>query len=170
MTGEKKVNMDSRSEDFLTPLMWASMKGHIERMKLLIQSGVERFAKGRTALQLVLASNRMIISCRPGGKIRWRCMQGRPELRTLLTNPPTTYKYEAIVCFGRSIANLEIMKLLHDRRHGRQPCRSFQRLVEPAMVLLDTKESKGSLSLSLSRRDLANAKDDESSRVGGHPF
>ena len=56
------VNVDSRSDNFKTPLMRAAMSGHVECMKLLKHFGADAFAvdaKGRTVLHLAVASNRL---------------------------------------------------------------------------------------------------------------
>ena len=60
---KEKVNVDSRSDNFKTPLMRAAMNGHVECMKLLKQSGADEIAvdaKGRTALHIAVASNRLV--------------------------------------------------------------------------------------------------------------
>ena len=60
---KEKVNVDSRSDNFKTPLMRAAMNGHIECMKLLKQYGADEIAvdaKGRTALHIAVASNRLV--------------------------------------------------------------------------------------------------------------
>lgn len=59
---KEKVNVDSRSDNFKTPLMRAAMNGHIECMKLLKRSGADEIAvdaNGRTALHIAVASNRL---------------------------------------------------------------------------------------------------------------
>ncbi len=59
---KQKVNVDSRSDNFKTPLMRAVMNGHIDCMKLLKQSGADEVAvdaKGRTVLHMAVASNRL---------------------------------------------------------------------------------------------------------------
>lgn len=59
---KEKVNVDSRSDNFKTPLMRAAMNGHIECMELLKQSGADEIAvdaKGRTVLHIAVASNRL---------------------------------------------------------------------------------------------------------------
>ena len=59
---EEKVNVDSRSDKFKTPLMRAAMNGHIECMKLLKQFGADEIAvdaKGRTVLHIAVACNRL---------------------------------------------------------------------------------------------------------------
>ena len=56
------VNVDSRSDNFKTPLMRAAMNGHVECMKLLKRYGADASAvdaKGRTVLHLAVASNRL---------------------------------------------------------------------------------------------------------------
>lgn len=59
---KEKVNVDSRSDSFKTPLMRAAMNGHIECMKLLKQFGADELAvdaKGRNALHIAVASSRL---------------------------------------------------------------------------------------------------------------
>ena len=59
---KEKINVDFRSDNYKTPLMRAAMNGHIECMKLLKQFGADEVAvdaKGRTALHLAVASNRL---------------------------------------------------------------------------------------------------------------
>ena len=59
---KEKVNVDSRSDNFKTPLMRAALNGHIECMKMLRQSGADEFAvdaRGRTVLHLAVATNRL---------------------------------------------------------------------------------------------------------------
>ena len=59
---KEKVTVDSRSDNFKTPLMRAAMNGHIECMKLLKQSGADEFAvdaRGRTSLHIAVAGNRL---------------------------------------------------------------------------------------------------------------
>ena len=61
---KEKVNVDSRSDNFKTPLMRAAMNGHIECMSLLKQSGADEVAvdaKGRTALHIAVASSRLAV-------------------------------------------------------------------------------------------------------------
>ena len=74
---KEKVNVDSRSDNFKTPLMRAAMNGHIECMKLLKQSGADEVAvdaKGRTALHIAVASNRLVA-------VRW-LLENYPPPRT----------------------------------------------------------------------------------------
>ena len=57
---KEKVNVDSRSDNFKTPLMRAAMNGQVECMKLLKEFGADEVAvdaKGRTALHIAVASN-----------------------------------------------------------------------------------------------------------------
>lgn len=61
---KEKVNVDSRSENFKTPLMRAAMNGHIECMKVLKQSGADEVAvdaKGKTVLHMAVASNQLAV-------------------------------------------------------------------------------------------------------------
>lgn len=58
----ERVNVDSRSENYQTPLMRAARNGHLECLKLLKQNGADALAvdaKGRTALHLAVASNQV---------------------------------------------------------------------------------------------------------------
>ena len=60
----ERVNVEFRSDNFKTPLMRAAMNGHIECMKLLKQFGADELAvdaKGRTALHIAVAGNRLAV-------------------------------------------------------------------------------------------------------------
>ena len=60
----EKVNVEFRSDNFKTPLMRAAMNGHIECMELLKQFGADEVAvdiKGRTALHIAVAGNRLAV-------------------------------------------------------------------------------------------------------------
>ena len=61
---KEKVNVDSRSDNFKTPLMRAAMNGQIDCMKLLKQFGADEVAvdaNGKTVLHIAVASNRLAV-------------------------------------------------------------------------------------------------------------
>ena len=61
---KERVNVDSRSDNYKTPLMRAAMNGQIECMKLLKHFGADEFAvdaKGKTVLHIAVASNRLAV-------------------------------------------------------------------------------------------------------------
>ena len=79
------VNVDSRSDNFKTPLMRAAMSGHIECMKLLKHSGADAFAvdaKGRTVLHLAVASNRL-------AAVKWLLENYPPPTPDMLRQRPS---------------------------------------------------------------------------------
>ena len=64
---KEKVNVDSRSDNFKTPLMRAAMNGHIGCLKLLKQFGADEVAvdaSGRTVLHIAVANNQLAV-------VRW---------------------------------------------------------------------------------------------------
>ena len=79
------VNVDSRSDNFKTPLMRAAMSGHVECMKLLKHCGADAFAvdaKGRTVLHLAVASNRL-------AAVKWLLENYPPPTPDLLRQRPS---------------------------------------------------------------------------------
>ena len=79
------VDVDSRSDNFKTPLMRAAMSGHVECMKLLKHSGADAFAvdaKGRTVLHLAVASNRLAV-------VKWLLENYPPPTTDLLRQRPS---------------------------------------------------------------------------------
>ena len=85
---KEKGNVDSRSDNFKTPLMRAAMNGHIECMSLLKDSGADEVAvdaKGRTALHIAIASNRLEV-------VKW-------FLKTYPPPRPDSLKYRPSMLF-----------------------------------------------------------------------
>ena len=61
---KEKVNVDSRSDNFKTPLMRAAMNGHIACLNLLKQFGADEVAvdaSGRTVLHIAVANNQLAV-------------------------------------------------------------------------------------------------------------
>ena len=82
---KEKVNVNSRSDSFKTPLMRAAMNGHIECMKLLKQSGADEFAvdaKERTALHMAVASSQLAV-------VKWLLENYLPPKADLLRHRPS---------------------------------------------------------------------------------
>lgn len=100
---KEKVNVDSRSDNFKTPLMRAAMNGHIECMKLLKQSGADEVAvdaKGRTVLHLAVASNRL-------AAVKWLIENYPPPRPDLLRHRPSIlFRATDVVKGVRSQKNL----------------------------------------------------------------
>lgn len=100
---KEKVNVDSRSDNFKTPLMRAAMNGHIECMELLKQSGADEVAvdaKGRTALHIAVASNRLVA-------VKW-LLENYPPPRpdSLRHRPSILFRATDVVKGVRSQKNL----------------------------------------------------------------
>lgn len=100
---KEKVNVDSRSDNFKTPLMRAAMNGHIECMKVLKESGADEVAvdaKGRTALHIAVASNRLVA-------VKW-LLENYPPLRSesLKHRPSMLFRATDVVKGVRSQKNL----------------------------------------------------------------
>lgn len=100
---KEKVNVDSRSDNFRTPLMRAAMNGHVECMKLLKQSGADEFAvdaKGRTALHIAVASNQLLA-------VKW-LLENYPPPRpdSLKHRPSILFRATDVVKGVRSQKNL----------------------------------------------------------------
>ena len=82
---QHNVNVDSRSDDFKTPLMRSAINGHIECMKLLKQFGADEVAvdaKGRTALHIAVASNQSKV-------VQWLLKSFPPPNTDLLRHRPS---------------------------------------------------------------------------------
>lgn len=82
---KEKVNVDSRSDSFKTPLMRAAMNGHIECMKILKQFGADELAvdaKGRTALHIAVASGQLAL-------VKWLLKNYPPPKADLLRHRPS---------------------------------------------------------------------------------
>ena len=100
---KEKVNVDSRSDNFKTPLMRAAVNGHVECMKLLKQSGADEVAvdaKGRTALHIAVASNRLVA-------VKW-LLENYPSPRpdSLKHRPSILFRATDVVKGVRSQKNL----------------------------------------------------------------
>ena len=100
---KERVNVDSRSDNFKTPLMRAAMSGHVECMKLLKHSGADEIAvdaKGRTALHLAVASNRL-------AAVKWLLENYPPPTPDLLRQRPSIlFRATDLVKSVRSQKNL----------------------------------------------------------------
>ena len=100
---KERVNVDSRSDNFKTPLMRAAMSGHVECMKLLKHSGADEIAvdaKGRTALHLAVASNRL-------AAVKWLLENYPPPIPDLLRQRPSIlFRATDVVKSVRSQKNL----------------------------------------------------------------
>lgn len=100
---KEKVNVDSRSDSFKTPLMRAAMNGHIECMKLLKQYGADEVAvdaKGRTTLHMAVASNRL-------AAVKWLLeTYPMPRLDPLKHRPSLLFRATDVVKGVRSQKNL----------------------------------------------------------------
>ena len=83
---KEKVSVDSRSDNFKTPLIRAAMNGHIECLKLLKQFGADEFlvdaANGGTVLHTAVASNRLAV-------VRWLLENYPPPKTELLRHRPS---------------------------------------------------------------------------------
>lgn len=82
---KEKVNVDSRSDSFKTPLMRAAMNGHIECMKILKQFGADELAvdvKGRTALHIAVASSQI-------AAVKWLLKNYPPPKADMLRHRPS---------------------------------------------------------------------------------
>ena len=82
---KEKVNVDSRSDNFKTPLMHAAMNGHIGCLKLLKQFGADEFAvdaNGKTVLHIAVASNRLAV-------VQWLLENYPPPNTDLLRHRPS---------------------------------------------------------------------------------
>ena len=100
---KEKVNVDSRSDNFKTPFMRAAMNGHVECMKLLKQSGADEVAvdaKGRTALHIAVANNRLVA-------VKW-LLENYPPPRpdSLKHRPSILFRATDVVKGVRSQKNL----------------------------------------------------------------
>ncbi|KAL9138603.1 MAG: hypothetical protein Q9175_000176 [Cornicularia normoerica] len=99
----EKVNIDSRSDNFKTPLMRAAMNGHVECMKLLKQTGADEIAvdaKGRTVLHLAVASSRL-------AAVKWLLeIYPPPRLDLLRHRPSILFRATDVVKGIRSQKNL----------------------------------------------------------------
>ena len=100
---KQKVNVDSRSDDFRTPLMRAAMNGHIECMKLLKQFGADEVAvdaRGRTVLHIAVASNRLDV-------VKWLLeAYPPPNPNALKQRPSILFRATDVVKDVRSQKNL----------------------------------------------------------------
>ena len=100
---KEKVNVDSRSDNFKTPLMRAAMNGHIECMELLRQSGADEMAvdaRGRTVLHIAVASNRLAV-------VKWLLeIYPPPRPDQLKHRPSILFRATDVVKGGRSLKNL----------------------------------------------------------------
>ena len=100
---QEKVNVDSRSDNFKTPLMRAAMNGHIECMELLRQSGADEIAvdaRGRTVLHIAVANNRL-------AAVKWLLEAYPPPKPDLLKHRPSILlRASDVVKGGRSQKNL----------------------------------------------------------------
>ena len=82
---KEKVNVDSRSDNFKTPLMRAAMNGHIGCLKLLKQFSADEVAvdaNGRTVLHIAVASNRLAV-------VQWLLENYPPPNTDLLRHRPS---------------------------------------------------------------------------------
>lgn len=82
---KEKVNVDSRSDSFKTPLIRAAMNGHIECMKILKQFGADELAvdaKGRTTLHIAVASSQLAV-------VKWLLKNYPPPKADLLRHRPS---------------------------------------------------------------------------------
>ena len=82
---KEKVNVDSRSDNFKTPLMRAAMNGHIGCLKLLKQFGADEVvvdASGRTVLHIAVANNQLAV-------VRWLLDNYPPPNTDLLRHRPS---------------------------------------------------------------------------------
>ena len=84
---KEKVNVDSRSDNFKTPLMRAAMNGQIECMKLLKQFDADEVAvdaNGKTVLHIAVASNRLAV-------VQWLLEHYPPPKTDLLRHRPSIF-------------------------------------------------------------------------------
>lgn len=82
---KEKVNVDSRSDNFKTPLMRAAMNGHIGCLKLLKQFGADEVAvdaSGRTVLHIAVANDQLAV-------VRWLLENYPPPNTDLLRHRPS---------------------------------------------------------------------------------
>ena len=82
---KEKVNVDSRSDNFKTPLIRAAMNGHIECLRLLKQHGADEVAvdaSGRTVLHTAVANNQLAV-------VQWLLENYPPPNTDLLRHRPS---------------------------------------------------------------------------------
>ena len=100
---KEKVNVDSRSDNFKTPLMRAAMNGQIECMMLLKQFGADEVAvdaNGKTVLHIAVASNRLAV-------VKWLLENyPPPKIDPLRHRPSILFRATDVVKGVRSQKNL----------------------------------------------------------------
>ena len=82
---KENVNVDSRSDNFKTPLMRAAINGHIGCLKLLKQFGADEVAvdaSGRTVLHTAVANNQLAV-------VQWLLENYPPPNTDLLRHRPS---------------------------------------------------------------------------------